>query len=249
VADRGADPLRRAAAEAIGTYFLVLIGTGAVMVDARTGGALGAVGIALAFGFVVMGMVYAIGHISGAHINSAVTIGFWSIGRFPSREVPLYLAAQCTGAIAASATLRLTLGDAGRLGATIPAIDPAAALVIEGLLTFALMFVITAVATDERVADGFAGLAIGIVIAFDALMGGALTGASMNPARSLGPAVVGATWTGHWIYWLGPIAGAVLGARAYEAIRPAGAPVPAGPLGVQGPLGVEGPVPEDPGAD
>lgn len=231
--------VRRAAAEAIGTFFLVFIGTGAIMVDATTGGAVGAVGVSLAFGLAIAGMIYAVGHLSGAHINPAVTIAFWSIGRFPARAVPLYLIAQCAGAIAASAVLRAVLGPVASLGATAPSVSAPAAFAVEALLSFALMFVIVAVATDPRAATGFAGLAIGFTVTFDALMGGPLTGASMNPARSLGPALVGGAWSDHWLYWLGPIVGMMAAARTYELLRPAELPTAtrAGDsLGARGPL-------------
>lgn len=231
---------RRTVAEGIGTFFLVLIGPGTAMVDARTGGAIGHAGTALAFAFVVAAMIYAVGHISGAHINPAVTVAFWATRRFPGRDVLPYVAAQCVGAGLASLALLAMLGPVGRLGATVPAIGVAQALGMEALLSFALMFVIMAVATDERVAGGFAGLAVGLTVGFDALMGGLLTGASMNPARSLGPALIGGIWDAHWIYWVAPIGGAVAAAWSYEWLRPAEAPRTV-PHGVA--LGVEGPIP------
>lgn len=230
---------RRSLAEAIGTYFLVLIGPGAVMVDAWSGGAVTHVGVALSFAFVVLAVIYAIGHLSGAHINPAVTIGFWSAGRFPGGDTVLYVVAQCVGAVLASLTLRWALGPVGDLGATVPAIPTGAAFLIELLLSFILMFVIVAVATDARVAGEFAGVAVGLTVGFDALMGGPLTGASMNPARSLGPALAGGIWQAHWIYWAAPIVGMVLAARVYDFLRPASAPavIPRGvPLGVEGPI-------------
>jgi MIP family channel proteins len=235
---------RRAVAEGIGTFFLVLIGPGAAMVDARSGGAVGHAGVALAFAFVVLAMIYALGHLSGAHINPAVTIAFWSARRFPGREVAPYVLAQCAGAVLASLTLRWLLGPVGGLGATVPrGLSVGRAFAVEWLLSFALMLVIVAVATDSRVADGFAGLAVGLTVGFDAMMGGPLTGASMNPARSLGPAVAGGGWTAHWIYWAAPISAMIAAARAYDYLRPARPPsaVPAGvPMGVQGPLDAEG---------
>lgn len=234
--------IRRSLAEAIGTYFLVLIGTGAVMADVSSGGAVTHVGVSLAFAFVVLAVIYAIGHLSGAHINPAVTIGFWSAGRFPRRDVAPYVLAQCAGAVLASLTLRWTLGPVGDLGATVPAIPTGPALVIEFLLSFILMFVIMAVATDARVSGQLAGVAVGLTVGFDALMGGPLTGASMNPARSLGPALAGGVWEAHWIYWAAPLAGMVVAARVYDFLRPATAPAVV-PRGV--PLGVEGPIDED----
>ncbi|MFN2421755.1 MAG: MIP/aquaporin family protein [Gemmatimonadota bacterium] len=226
----------RSAAEALGTFFLVFMGTGAIVTAGATGGI---VAVALAFAFVILAMVYAIGHLSGAHLNPAVTLAFWSIGRFPARDVPAYVAAQCVGAIAASLTLRTLVGTDGGLGQTVPSIPGGAAFAVEFLLTFALMFVVTAVASDERVTAGFAGLAVGLTIGFDVLMGGPLTGASMNPARSLGPAVAASTWTAHWLYWIAPIAGAIAGAWCYDFLRPAAAPgtVPRGEVvGVAGPI-------------
>ncbi|HMA04229.1 MAG TPA: MIP family channel protein, partial [Gemmatimonadaceae bacterium] len=202
---------RRLIAESIGTFLLVLIGPGAVMVNAASGGAVTHAGVSLAFAFVVTAMIFALGHISGAHINPAVTIGFWSVRRFPTRDVIPYIAAQCLGALAASGVLRAVLGAVGQMGATVPTralgIGAGGAFAIEWLLSFALMLVIMAVATDERVPSGFAALAVGLTVGFCALMGGPLTGASMNPARSLGPAVVGGFWDGHWVYWLAPITG------------------------------------------
>ena len=211
--------LRRAGAEALGTFFLVLIGPGTAMVNAYTTGDLGTVGIALAFAFVVTAMIYALGHISGAHINPAVTLGFWSVRRFPAAEVLPYLIAQCGGAVAASVVLRGALGPVGDLGATLPRIPVPAVFAIEWLLSFALMFVIMAVATDDRVAGGFAAIAVGLTVGFCALMGGPITGASMNPARSFGPAVVGGLWQGHWVYWIAPVTGMIAAAWTYDFLR------------------------------
>lgn len=211
--------VRRVASEALGTFFLVLIGPGAAMVDAFSGGRLGPVGIALAFAFVVTAMIYALGHLSGAHINPAVTLGFWSVGRFPAAEVAPYIIAQCSGGVAASLVLQSTLGAVGDLGATLPQISVPSAFVIEWLLSFALMFVIMAVATDDRVAGGFAAIAVGLTVGFCALMGGPITGASMNPARSLGPALIGGLWHGHWLYWVAPVTGMMAAGRTYDFLR------------------------------
>ncbi len=239
------DQWRRAAAESIGTFFLVLIGAGSAVVNAAIGGGIGVAGIALAFAFVIIAMVYALGHLSGAHLNPAVTVAFWSTRRFPGRDVALYVAAQCAGAIAAAGVLRAVLGPVGHLGATLPATAPlvpvGAAFLIEWLLSFALMFVIMAVATDDRVAPGFAPLAVGLTVGFCALMGGPLTGASMNPARSLGPALVGGEWRAHWLYWVAPMTAMMIAARAYDALRPAAAPRATPDHMV---IGLEGPVDE-----
>lgn len=230
---------RRLVAEGVDTFFLVLIGPGAVMVDAYSGGAIGHTGVALAFAFVVTAMVYALGHLSGAHINPAVTIGFWSVRRFPGRELGPYLVAQLLGAVAASAFLRGVLGPVGHVGATLPSLPVGAAFAVEWLLSFVLMFVIMAVATDERAANGFAGVAVGLTVGFCALTGGPLTGASMNPARTFGPALVGGIWTAHWIYWAAPITAMVAAARLYDFLRGTSgvrAPPPGVALGVEGPI-------------
>ncbi|MGH7585878.1 MAG: MIP/aquaporin family protein [Gemmatimonadales bacterium] len=231
---------RRAAAEGVGTFFLVLIGPGGVMVNAYTQGALGPTGIALGFAFVVLAMIVALGHISGAHLNPAVTLAFWSLRRFPTRELPSYVAAQCTGAIGAALLLRVLLGTIGEVGATLPHIGIARSFVVEWLLAFVLMLVIMAVATDDRVADGVAALAVGLTVGFCALLG-PLTGASMNPARTLGPAVASGLWAGHWLYWVAPITGMLAAARTYDLLRPTRPPAhppthpdPAPVVGVQG---------------
>jgi aquaporin Z len=229
---------RRLLAEAVGTFFLVLIGPGAAMVNAFSDGAVGHVGVALAFAFVVTAMVFALGRLSGAHINPAVTVAFWSVRRFPGSEVLPYVGAQCLGAMLAAGALVGILGPVGGFGATVPAVSVARAFGLEWLLSFALMLVIMAVATDPRVPDGFAALAVGLTVGFCALMGGPITGASMNPARSFGPALVGAVWQAHWVYWLAPITGMLAAARLYALMRgttPADMPLDV-PLGVEGPL-------------
>jgi MIP family channel proteins len=183
------------------------------MVDAWSGGQLGVAGIALAFAFVVAAMVFALGAASGAHINPAVTIALWSDGRFPGRRVMPYVLAQCAGAIAASFVLSALLGDAGRSGATLPAIVPGFAFLLELLMSFVLMLVILAAIEHP---SPIAPLVIGLTVGFCALVGGPLTGASMNPARSLGPAMIGGHWTAHWIYWFAPLLGMLTAVR----IRP-----------------------------
>lgn len=234
-----ADLIRRSVAEALGTFFLVLIGPGAVMVNAFSGGAVTHVGVALAFAFVVLAMIYGLGHLSGAHINPAVTLAFWSVRRFPSADVIPYISAQCAGSTAASLLSRAALGKAGSLGATLPALSTTAAFGVEWLLSFVLMFVIMAVATDRRVADGFAAIAVGLTVGFCAMVGGPLTGASMNPARSLGPALAGGFWRAHWLYWLAPITGMIAAAWSYDQLRHAElphSPAEKPPLGLQGPI-------------
>lgn len=206
-------------AEAVGTFMLVVIGPGAAAVNLHTQGAVSHVGVALSFAFVIVAGVYALGHISGAHFNPAVTTGFWLSGRFPGREVLPYVAAQLTGATAGAWLLRGVLGADARAAATVPALPVLSAFTIELILTFFLMLVIMAVATDHRVASPAAGLAVGLTVGFDALMGGPLTGASMNPARTFGPAVATGVWTAHWLYWLGPLLGSTMGVLIYGYLR------------------------------
>ena len=209
---------QRMAAEALGAFGLVVAGCGAIVVDSATG-AVGHVGVSLTFGLVILVMVAATGHVSGAHLNPAVTIAFALIRHFPWREVPLYVGAQTLGAVLGASTLRGLFGLAADLGATVPANGATQSLLLEALLTASLMFVITAVATDTRAVGELAALAIGATVALGALWGGPVSGASMNPARSLGPALVAGVWRAHWIYWLGPIVGAVIGAAAYQLLK------------------------------
>jgi MIP family channel proteins len=209
---------RTLVAELIGTFTLVFAGCGAIMVDAKTG-ALGHVGIAFSFGLVIMVMIYAVGHISGAHFNASVTLAFAVARHFPWTRVPLYWAAQLAGALAAAAVLRGSLGDVAHVGATLPAGSDGQALLWEAVMTFFLMFVIMAVATDTRAVGEAAAIAIGGTIGLDAMFGGPITGASMNPARSLGPAIVAGDLTSIWVYIVGPFAGAVVGALAYQFVR------------------------------
>ncbi len=211
---------RRALAEALAAFALVFAGCGAVVADARYDGTLGTVGIALVFGLVIMVMVYATGHLSGAHINPAVTAAFTLTRHFPPRDALAYVAAQCLGAVAGALVLLGAWTDKpGRLGATVPTVGAGTALVYEIALTAFLMFVIVAVATDTRAVGAAAAIAIGGTVGLDALFGGPVTGASMNPARSLGPALAAGEWRDFWIYVAGPLIGAGLGALAYQFVR------------------------------
>lgn len=209
---------QRAMAEAIGTFALVAVGPGAAMVAARTG-AFGHAGIALAFGLVVAVVVAASGHLSGAHINPAVTLGFWSRGRFPAREVPAYVVAQCVGAIAAALALGWIVGGEGMSAATLPALPLARAFAVEAGFTALLGFVIAGAATDARAPVAAAPFAIGVTVFAGALVCGPLTGGSFNPARTLGPAIAFGAWQAHWLYWVAPVAGMLAGMRAYDAVR------------------------------
>jgi aquaporin NIP len=208
---------RRAGAEALAAFALVFAGCGAIVTDERYHGALGTVGIGLVFGLVIMVMVYATGHLSGAHINPAVTVAFTLTRHFPAREALAYVGAQLAGATTAGFVLLGVWTDKpAHLGATVPSVVAGSALLYEVVLTAFLMFVIMAVATDTRAVGAAAAIAIGGTVGLDALFGGPVTGASMNPARSLGPALASGTWTDFWVYLVGPLLGAVLGALAYE---------------------------------
>ncbi len=206
-------------AEAVGTFALVFAGCGAIMVNAKTGGALGQVGIGITFGLVITAMIYAVGHVSGAHLNPAVSVAFALTRHFPWPRVLAYWAAQVAGALIAAAVLRGSLGDIADLGATQPSGSDAQAFLWELVLTFFLMFVIMAVATDTRAVGEAAAIAIGGTVALDAIFAGPITGASMNPARSLGPALVSGELTAIWIYLTAPLAGAALAGLTYQAIR------------------------------
>jgi MIP family channel proteins len=212
-------PLARAlVAEVIGTFALVFAGAGAIMVDAKTG-ALGHVGVSLVFGLVIMAMIYAVGHVSGAHFNPAVTFAFSLSRHFPWPRAAGYWAAQATGAVLAAALLRASLGNIASLGATLPSGSQAQSFLWEIVLTFFLMFVIMAVATDTRAVGEAAAIAVGGTVGLDALFGGPISGASMNPARSFGPAVVSGNLHALWIYLVAPPIGAALGALAYGFVR------------------------------
>ena len=217
--DRPALP-RRAAAEGLAAFALVFAGCGAAVTNAHYGGVLGSVGIGLVFGLVIMVMVYATGHLSGAHINPAVTVAFTLTRHFPARDAFAYIAAQLAGATAgALLLLALWTDKPAHLGVTVPSVATGTALVYEIVLTAFLMFVIMAVATDTRAVGAAAAIAIGATVGLDALFGGPVTGASMNPARSFGPALADGEWHAFWVYVAGPVLGASIGALAYQAVR------------------------------
>jgi aquaporin NIP len=205
-------------AEAIGTFALVFAGCGAIMVDAKTE-ALGHVGVAITFGLVIMAMIYALGHVSGAHLNPAVTVSFALSRHFPRWQIVPYWAAQLAGALIAAAILRGSLGNIAHVGATYPGGSDGQAFLWEAVLSFFLMLVIMAVATDTRAVGEAAAIAIGGTVGLDAMFGGPITGASMNPARSLGPGLVTGDLHSIWVYLLAPVVGASLAALAYSFLR------------------------------
>ena len=206
-------------AEFIGTFVMVFAGTGAIVVGAVEPGSISHEGVAITFGLVVMAMIYAVGHVSGAHFNPGVTLAFTLVRHFNPRDVLPYWAAQFSAAILAAFTLRAFFGNTAHLGATLPTVSQGAAFGLEVLLTFILMFVIISVATDSRAAGQAAAIAVGGTVGLAALFAGPISGASMNPARSLGPALVTGELHALWLYLLAPPIGALLGALAYQAIR------------------------------
>ncbi len=209
----------RLTAEMIGVTLLVCFGPGAAVVSAYSGDTIQLEGIAAANGIIIMALIYALGHVSGAHFNPGVTIAFALFRHFQPREVAPYILAQFVGAIIGAAILWALFGDAVESGVTVPSGSDAQAIGMEIVLTFLLMFVITAVATDVRATGAAAAIAIGATVGLDVLVGGPITGGSMNPARSLGPAVVSGEIDALWIYLVAPPIGAILGACAYTLVR------------------------------
>ncbi|KAF6173355.1 hypothetical protein GIB67_027050 [Kingdonia uniflora] len=212
--------LQKLIAEVLGTYFLIFAGCAAVIVNIREEKVVTLPGIAITWGLAVMVMVYSVGHISGAHFNPAVTIAFTTCRRFPFKQMPAYITAQLIGATLASGTLRLLFdGKHDHFVGTLPTGSNMQSLILEFIISFYLMFVISGVATDNRAIGELAGLAVGSTILLNVLIAGPISGASMNPVRSLGPAIVWGRYENVWIYLLGPTCGTICGAWAYNIIR------------------------------
>lgn len=211
--------LSRLVAEAFGTFCLVFAGTGAIVINDVSGGVVTHVGIAIVFGLAVMAMIHAVGDISGAHLNPAVTIGMAAAGRLPCGHVIPYVATQLGGAFAASGLLRLLFPHHASLGATVPAGDFWQSFVLEGVLTFILMVVILRVSSGPKERGILAGITVGAVIGLEAMFAGPISGASMNPARSLAPAVVSGEFAGLWVYLTAPIAGAIAGVSCQRLLQ------------------------------
>ena len=216
------DP-KKLISEFVGTFALIFIGAGSVATNYISDGALGLLGISTAFGLVVMAMIYATGHISGTHINPAVTIALVATKKMDAKDAPPYILSQLAGAAVAGLTLRVIyptaiasvhLGTTG-LGTNV---GFGTGVLVEAILTFLLVFTIFGAAVDKRAPPGFAGFAIGMVVLFDILVGGPLTGASMNPARTFGPALASGYWANHLVYWIGPIIGGVVAALLYDGV-------------------------------
>ena len=211
--------MKKLAAEFIGTFALVFAGTGAIIIDETTDGAITHVGVALTFGLIVLAMIYTVGDISGAHLNPAVSIGFFAAGRFPFREVIPYIGSQCAGALAASASLRFLFPSNLMLGATIPAGSDMQSFILELILTALLMFAILGVSTGASEKKITAGIVVGAVIGLEAMFAGPICGASMNPARSIGPALLSGHLEHLWIYIVAPAVGALFGVLGCRCIH------------------------------
>ncbi len=212
--------MRTYISETIGTFSLVFCGTGAMTINEITGGDVTHVGIAITWGLIVMAMIYAFGEISGAHFNPAVTIAFAYAKKFEWKEVPKYILAQCIGAILASSILIYLFPESEYLGGTLPAIDDLKAFILELLLTYFLMVVIINVSTGSKETGTMAGIAIGGVVLLEAMFAGPITKASMNPARSLGPALLSGHWEHQWLYFIAPIIGALLAVLTCRLVKP-----------------------------
>ena len=211
--------MKKYIAEFFGTFALVFAGTGAIIINDVSGGVITHVGIALTFGLVVMAVIYAVGDISGAHLNPAVSLGFWASRRFPGRSVLPYIISQCSGALLASLTLRLLFMEHPTLGSTLPAGPVVQSFVMEIILTGFLIFVILNVSSGAKEKGLMAGIAVGAVVGLEALFAGPISGASMNPARSLAPALLSGNLNTLWIYILAPIFGSYLAVMGYRGVR------------------------------
>jgi len=214
--------MRKYVAELTGTFILVFCGTGAMVIDQQTGGAVTHVGVAITWGLVVMSLIYSIGNVSGCHINPAVSIAFTIAGRFKARLLPGYIISQLAGALLASLVLKLLFPTSPLLGATMPVGSEMQSFILEVLLTFFLMLVIMNVAHGSKEQGQFAGIAIGAVVGLEAMFAGPICGASMNPGRSIAPAIVSGHLEHLWIYVAAPIAGAALAIPVWKYLTPVG---------------------------
>lgn len=214
--------VRKLLAEFIGTFALIFAGTGAIVINNESHGSITHAGVALTWGLIVLAMIYTVGDVSGAHLNTAVTLGFAVAKRFPWREVPGYVGAQVLGALAASGLLRVLFPADVTLGASLPAGSAMQSFILEIVLTFILMFVILNVSTGSKEKGITAGIAVGAVIALEAMFAGPICGASMNPVRSFSPALVSGHLEHLWVYIVGPMLGTLLAILAYCGVRGSG---------------------------
>lgn len=211
--------MRKYLAEIIGTFAMVFCGTGAIIINQESGGAITHVGVAITFGLIVAAMIYSIGDISGAHLNPAVTIAFWAAKVFPTKEIVPYITSQSVGALTASLTLKFLFPNNDALGSTLPTGLPMQSFVLELILTFILMFVILHVAKGSKEQGMFAGVAIGGVVLLEAMFAGPICGASMNPIRSIAPALVSGHLEHLWVYILAPVLGALLAVMTWMFLK------------------------------
>lgn len=210
---------KKVVAEFIGTFILIFAGTATAIVNQKTDGSVTLLGLAASGGLAIMIVILSTGHISGAHVNPSLTIAFAALRQFPWIQVPAYMGAQVLGSICAAFALKLIFHPFGSGGVTIPSGSYAQAFALEFIITFNLMFVVTAVATDTRAVGELAGIAVGATVMLNILIAGSNSGASMNPVRTLGPAIAAVNYKGIWIYLLAPIIGALCGAAAYTVVR------------------------------
>jgi len=211
--------IRKSISELLGTFALVFCGTVSIVIDKETGGGVSHIGVAITFGLIVMAMIYALGEISGAHLNPAVSIAFTLAGRLPVKALGWYIGSQLIGALLASLTLKLLFPANELLGTTLPAGTAWQSFVLEFILTYFLMLVIINVATGPKEQGLFAGIAIGSVILLEAMFAGPICGASMNPARSLAPAIVSGHTETLWVYLIAPVAGAALAIPTWKYLH------------------------------
>lgn len=212
--------MRKYLAEIIGTFALVFCGTGAIIINQETNGIITHAGIAITFGLIVSAMIYTVGDISGAHLNPAVTIAFWVAKEFPTKEILPYIFSQGIGAFIASVTLKFLFPANDTLGSTLPTGSPMQSFILEFILTFILMFVILHVAKGSKEQGMFAGIAIGGVVLLEAMFAGPICGASMNPIRSIAPAIISGHLEHLWVYIFAPISGALLSIGAWVVLKP-----------------------------
>ena len=210
---------RRSLCEALGTFILIFCGTGAIVVNDLSQGAITHVGIALTFGLVVLALIHALGPISGCHLNPSVSVGLWLAGIFPTKELGSYIASQCAGALLASLLIRAMFPEHPTLGATLPASGAMQSFILEIVLTWILMLVILCVSSGPQPEAAFAAISIGAVIGLEAMFAGPISGASMNPARSLAPALISMHTDHLWVYLLAPMIGSALAVGTFSMIR------------------------------
>ncbi|PIM99574.1 Aquaporin (major intrinsic protein family) [Handroanthus impetiginosus] len=216
---------KKVVAEVMATYLLVFVTCGSAALSVSDERKVSRLGASVAGGLIVTVMIYAVGHISGAHMNPAVTLAFAAVKHFPWNQVPFYAAAQLTGATSAGFTLRVLLNPIKHVGTTAPTGTDIQALVMEIVVTFSMMFITSAVATDTKAVGELAGMAVGSAVCITSILAGPISGGSMNPARTIGPAIASHYYKGVWVYVIGPVCGTLLGAWSYNFVRVSDKPV------------------------